>query len=991
MPEVLAVTNTIRELLDSRYDKRRQLLNGVVTSAPMVGGRSAGYVLATVGGVAGVRVNASTDLRVPLTVGDEITVEGVGTPSSTSYQVINRTSGTRADSDVFVFPAATTAGGASYAPGDILLGSTLADWANWWYEFAEGRWRIRQGETLQGAIGNLSGLYDYANTVYGSVFGEYEPDKVWIATDPQNGFRVMAYDVRTFQVGTDGTMRSGRAGEAEIVIAPGEQQISFVVGGAVQSAIDAESRTIYGFERLGLPLGPAIEWGPIPDASGEEALERWGFWLRNHEGDRFMAILSGTADAPDDASFRVGAQGATHYLEYKDGELTIAGNITILNAGEASSVAWDDITGRPSGLTEDDAPAADGLYLTANYLGFWDADTTAWQSYIDSSGNFYLGGATGPFTWTAGTSTLNFSGWTGTAAAFYKLASGTPASSPSDGITLETTGGTNTKPVIRVYDGATLNAALGNYADGKYGVYATEGLIGGWTIYSDGLYSSALGQIFLSAANKSISVGNSTYGYDGIQLQYNGGNPRAYIGNGTDRYLHFDGTNLSWAAENCTLSTAGIMTVGGTPNITLTGATATIASSTYASDTAGWSIDGSGNAEFNNVSVRGAIRSAVFEYNQVQVTSGTSLITKSADVLATNMTAADNSTLTTAGTVTLAVNDYVRMKEGISDEWLKVTNIGSAPTYTVERDKAATYAANNNPAWKIGAAVANYGPADQGWLRLTADATNSPYLSVATHGGTPWTTYNGTTDTTGTRERARLGNLTGISGASGYGLWTDNGYFTGTVNWGGGKGVLNATGLDYTYATNDWVKIDAATATDGILRISALGTTFSNGISVDIDSAAYGCQVNHTDVYLGGGYQSNVEVGGTGGVNSTGYGYTTSLSRKAGASDAGNLFGYNCLLTSAVNDEVGYGVYSQLALSGTGTAAYTFYGLGGNIHNSGHINTADVYKVDDVQVVSNRVIDARCDDTINSGDATTDGVIDALRDAMIAHGLIAAA
>ncbi|KKN10585.1 hypothetical protein LCGC14_1035240, partial [marine sediment metagenome] len=43
------------------------------------------------------------------------------------------------------------------------------------------------------------------------------------------------------------------------------------------------------------------------------------------------------------------------------------------------------------------------------------------------------------------------------------------------------------------------------------------------------------------------------------------------------------------------------------------------------------------------------------------------------------------------------------------------------------------------------------------------------------------------------------------------------------------------------------------------------------------------------------------------------------------------------------------------------------------------------------QVVGTRVVDARCDDAINSGDATTDGVIDALRDAMIAHGLIAAA
>ncbi|CAK0764396.1 hypothetical protein CCP3SC15_300021 [Gammaproteobacteria bacterium] len=43
------------------------------------------------------------------------------------------------------------------------------------------------------------------------------------------------------------------------------------------------------------------------------------------------------------------------------------------------------------------------------------------------------------------------------------------------------------------------------------------------------------------------------------------------------------------------------------------------------------------------------------------------------------------------------------------------------------------------------------------------------------------------------------------------------------------------------------------------------------------------------------------------------------------------------------------------------------------------------------KVVGARIIDARIDDAINSGDATTDGVIDALRDAMISHGLIAAA
>jgi len=59
---------------------------------------------------------------------------------------------------------------------------------------------------------------------------------------------------------------------------------------------------------------------------------------------------------------------------------------------------------------------------------------------------------------------------------------------------------------------------------------------------------------------------------------------------------------------------------------------------------------------------------------------------------------------------------------------------------------------------------------------------------------------------------------------------------------------------------------------------------------------------------------------------------------------------------------------------------------------TGNVNiTVGTLEVAGTQVVGARVIDARCDDAVNSGDATTDGVIDALRDAMITHGLIAAA
>jgi len=54
-------------------------------------------------------------------------------------------------------------------------------------------------------------------------------------------------------------------------------------------------------------------------------------------------------------------------------------------------------------------------------------------------------------------------------------------------------------------------------------------------------------------------------------------------------------------------------------------------------------------------------------------------------------------------------------------------------------------------------------------------------------------------------------------------------------------------------------------------------------------------------------------------------------------------------------------------------------------------NATGNYFVDGIQVVTNRVIDARIDDAIDSGDATTDGVIDALRDMAITHGLVAPA
>jgi hypothetical protein len=82
-----------------------------------------------------------------------------------------------------------------------------------------------------------------------------------------------------------------------------------------------------------------------------------------------------------------------------------------------------------------------------------------------------------------------------------------------------------------------------------------------------------------------------------------------------------------------------------------------------------------------------------------------------------------------------------------------------------------------------------------------------------------------------------------------------------------------------------------------------------------------------------------------------------------------------------------------------GIAAYAFGSANGEIHLdnptyiTGDANATGVYKIDGTKVVGNRVVDNRCDDTVNTStwDSTTAGVLDSLRDAMITHGLIAAA
>ena len=123
-------------------------------------------------------------------------------------------------------------------------------------------------------------------------------------------------------------------------------------------------------------------------------------------------------------------------------------------------------------------------------------------------------------------------------------------------------------------------------------------------------------------------------------------------------YLEWDGSMLLIKAGNFELDAEGKIIAKGT-----------VSSSDYVSGLAGWQIDDKGDAEFNNVWVRGVIHSSVFQYNEIQATAGTLGVYKNA-----GRTAASFTTPATQGSVSIiiladsdnvarfAVDDYVYIR-----------------------------------------------------------------------------------------------------------------------------------------------------------------------------------------------------------------------------------------------------------------------------------------------------------------------------------------
>jgi hypothetical protein len=180
----------------------------------------------------------------------------------------------------------------------------------------------------------------------------------------------------------------------------------------------------------------------------------------------------------------------------------------------------------------------------------------------------------------------------------------------------------------------------------------------------------------------------------------------------------------------------------------------------------GFRIESDGDAEFQNITARGKFTTSVFEKDTISSVGGSLLILDS-DVLDADMETITGS-LTIKGDTTFAVGDFLRIKDGVDDEWMEVTDISSAPTYLVTRDMGGQYSSGStSKAWKKGTAVVNYGASGEGAIIMSSSEAYSPYIDFMTHSGDPWSSQT---------VKTRLGKLDGVAGASGWGIVAKDGY-----------------------------------------------------------------------------------------------------------------------------------------------------------------------------------------------------------------------
>jgi len=366
-------------------------------------------------------------------------------------------------------------------------------------------------------------------------------------------------------------------------------------------------------------------------------------------------------------------------------------------------------------------------------------------------------------------------------------------------------------------------------------VQATSGSIGGWTVGS----TLSNTNILLDPATPKITLGSKGTLTDG--------NTGLYLG--TDGIALGASSVFKVTAAGAITSTSG--TIGGwtlasdtiSSNNLVINSAGTLETSTFQSGVKGWRISSAnnGSAEFEQVTIRGTLKTAVFEKETVNAVGGQLYVGNSTTITGSSDVGADDTTIQVANASGFAAGEVVTAKKvtatGFGTEYMLIQSVARedsssdtnfSGSVVVVRQYGLVSASGSGASGSLGgtpAAKQTYTPGqvivstgkiDTGYIRLNANPNDiaTPYMDIVERTG------SGVYDVD---LKARLGDLSGLSSAQvgtspGHGLFTDNAYLTNKV-------VVGTSGSNH-------VKIDSTSMIfkDGNTSMAELrGTTWTLG------------------------------------------------------------------------------------------------------------------------------------------------------------------
>jgi len=314
--------------------------------------------------------------------------------------------------------------------------------------------------------------------------------------------------------------------------------------------------------------------------------------------------------------------------------------------------------------------------------------------------------------------------------------------------------------------------------------------------------------------------------------------------------------------------------------------------------------------ELDNITVRNTIRTHIFQKDVVKVTNGMLYVSDSIQISAVTGT-------TGTGTITVDDSKSASFSSFPVEMWFKDFNAAGIVKSVKFNITSLNTASNGirtiyNVTWVSGdslAEIPNGGVCAKtsgGGLLLDAISNNSPYMDIILNGVV----------------KARLGNLAGISGASGYGLWSDNVFLTGDITANTGY-IGGVTG--WTIASN---RLTTNSETNYIAGGSTAPTAFNS---------------NGTGFYIGGTGKFRVGTVATNLLSSGIWWDGTALQIKAAhfTLDAdGNLNATNATLSGEISATTG-------AVGGWTVDSNSIYKNNITFSSTGYVKIGDLASVTD--------------------------------------------